>query len=138
MHKRNKARLKQQKPHEPNGLEKLLLPPKMRLSKHEWRCAFGEKPRIRPISHFTRWQLQEAKAKFSALFDRAFKEGPQVVTRRNKEAVVILAEEHYRKLTGSDSHPGMLETLLKCPKGPGLKLPERNRENVLDLPSVFE
>jgi antitoxin Phd len=45
------------------------------------------------------WQLQEAKNKFSNLVDRAQDEGPQVVTRRGKEAVVVLSAEDYKKLT---------------------------------------
>ncbi len=44
------------------------------------------------------WQLQEAKNKFSNLVDRAQQEGPQVVTRHGKEAVVVLSVEDYKKL----------------------------------------
>ena len=45
------------------------------------------------------WQLQEAKNKFSNLVERAQKEGPQVVTKHGKEAVVVLSADDYRKLT---------------------------------------
>lgn len=44
------------------------------------------------------WQLQEAKNKFSNLVERARHEGPQVVTKHGKEAVVILSAEDYKKL----------------------------------------
>lgn len=44
------------------------------------------------------WQLQEAKNKFSNLVERAQHEGPQVVTKHGKEAVVVLSAEDYRKL----------------------------------------
>jgi antitoxin Phd len=44
------------------------------------------------------WQLQEAKNKFSNLVERAQKEGPQVVTKHGKEAVVVLSADDYRKL----------------------------------------
>ncbi len=44
------------------------------------------------------WQLQEAKNKFSNLVERAQHEGPQVVTKHGKDAVVILSAEDYRKL----------------------------------------
>lgn len=44
------------------------------------------------------WQLQEAKNKFSNLVDRAQHEGPQVVTKHGKEAVVVLSVEDYKKL----------------------------------------
>ena len=44
------------------------------------------------------WQLQEAKNKFSNLVECAQKEGPQVVTKHGKEAVVVLSADDYRKL----------------------------------------
>ncbi|MCF6290632.1 MAG: type II toxin-antitoxin system Phd/YefM family antitoxin [Desulfobacterales bacterium] len=44
------------------------------------------------------WQLQEAKNKFSSLVDKARVNGPQVVTKHGKAAVVILAIEEYKKL----------------------------------------
>jgi prevent-host-death family protein len=46
------------------------------------------------------WQLQAAKQKFSELVDRALEEGPQVVTRRGREIVVVLDIEEYRRLRG--------------------------------------
>lgn len=45
------------------------------------------------------WQLQEAKNKFSEVVDGAVKEGPQVVTRRGVETVVILSYSDYVELT---------------------------------------
>ena len=44
------------------------------------------------------WQLQEAKNKFSAVIDKALSDGPQMVTRRGVETVVILSAEQYREL----------------------------------------
>jgi len=44
------------------------------------------------------WQLQEAKNRFSEVVDEALKKGPQMVTRRGKEAVVILSSAEYRKM----------------------------------------
>jgi len=46
------------------------------------------------------WQLQVAKQKFSELVERALLEGPQVVTRRGREVVVVIAVEEYRRLRG--------------------------------------
>jgi len=43
------------------------------------------------------WQLQEAKARFSEVVTRALQEGPQTVTRRGREAVVIVAAETFRR-----------------------------------------
>jgi prevent-host-death family protein len=48
-----------------------------------------------------RWQLQEAKQRFSALVQRALDEGPQVVTRHGKDVVVVLALEDYKQQTSS-------------------------------------
>jgi len=44
------------------------------------------------------WQLQDAKNKFSNLVERAKKQGPQIVTKHGKEAVVVLSISEYRKL----------------------------------------
>ena len=41
------------------------------------------------------WQLQEAKAKFSELVQKAIDEGPQTVTRRGEPAVVVLSAEQF-------------------------------------------
>lgn len=46
-----------------------------------------KKPR-RPRAH---WQLQDAKARFSEVVERAIVEGPQRVTRHGKDAVVVVA-----------------------------------------------
>jgi len=44
------------------------------------------------------WQLHQAKNRFSEVVDRAVQEGPQVITRRGTEAVVVLSVEDYRRL----------------------------------------
>ncbi len=45
------------------------------------------------------WQLQSAKQRFSEVVERAIAEGPQVVTRRGRAVVVVLAIEAYRRLS---------------------------------------
>jgi prevent-host-death family protein len=45
-----------------------------------------------------RWPLHEAKQHFSELVERARNEGPQVVTKYGKEAVVVVSAEEYRHL----------------------------------------
>lgn len=42
------------------------------------------------------WQLQEAKSKFSRVVEAALSDGPQVVTRRGTETVVVLSYPEYR------------------------------------------
>jgi prevent-host-death family protein len=43
------------------------------------------------------WPLQDAKNRFSEVVERALHEGPQYVTRRGKEAVVVVSAEAYRR-----------------------------------------
>ena len=49
-----------------------------------------------------------AKARFSEVFRRARTEGPQWVTRRGKEAVVILPAEDFERLTARARQPKSL------------------------------
>jgi antitoxin Phd len=56
----------------------------------------------------TRWQLQKAKAQFSEVFRRAPSEGPQLVTRQEKEAVVILPAEELERLLARAGQPQSL------------------------------
>jgi antitoxin Phd len=57
------------------------------------------------------WQIQEAKARFSEMIDRALKEGPQTVTRHGKPVVVVLPADEYRRLrTGGKSLKDVLAT----------------------------
>lgn len=44
------------------------------------------------------WQLQDAKNRFSEVVDNAMHQGPQFVTKRGKEAVVIMSIDEYRKI----------------------------------------
>ena len=43
------------------------------------------------------WQLQDAKNKFSEVVDEAIKHGPQIITRRGVEIVIVLSYAQYRK-----------------------------------------
>lgn len=45
-----------------------------------------------------KWQLAEAKNKFSELVNKALVEGPQIVQRRH-DVVVVLSQDEYNKLT---------------------------------------
>jgi prevent-host-death family protein len=39
------------------------------------------------------WQLKDERANFSTLVDREISDGPQIVTRQGKKAVVVLSIE---------------------------------------------
>ena len=74
------------------------------------------------------WQLQEAKQRFSRLVQCALDEGPQFVTRRGEEVVVVLSADEYRRLTGEKM--SLAEFLLA--DGPDFSLLELERSK--DLP----
>jgi prevent-host-death family protein len=44
------------------------------------------------------WQLQEAKSKLSQVVEEALTDGPQVITKRGVEAVIVLSYAEYRKM----------------------------------------
>ena len=47
----------------------------------------------------TRWQLQDAKNRLSEVVRKAQDEGPQVITLRGNDAVVVIAAGEYQKLS---------------------------------------
>jgi prevent-host-death family protein len=76
------------------------------------------------------WQLQEAKSRFSEVVALTLTEGPQMVTRRGEEAVVILSADDYRRLSGQT--PQLMDCLLNAPRGDAL-LFDRSAEVIRDL-----
>ncbi|HZM31974.1 MAG TPA: type II toxin-antitoxin system Phd/YefM family antitoxin [Acidimicrobiales bacterium] len=48
-----------------------------------------------------KWQLQEAKQRFSEVVRRARDQGPQVVTRHGHDVAVVLAVEDYERIAGT-------------------------------------
>lgn len=44
------------------------------------------------------WQLQEAKNKFSEVVEEALAHGPQLITKRGVEAVIVLSYAEYRAM----------------------------------------
>ena len=69
------------------------------------------------------WRLAEAKNRFSELVNRALAEGPQRVVRRD-DAVVVVAERDYEKLTGT--RPSFKRFLLG--RGPSLERLDLTRD----------
>lgn len=47
-----------------------------------------------------RWKLEDAKARFSEVVRHARQEGPQRVTVRGQDAVVIISADEFDRLTG--------------------------------------
>jgi prevent-host-death family protein len=73
-----------------------------------------------------KWQLQEAKQRFSEVVRHAHDEGPQIVTRHGRDVVVILAVEDYDRLTGQK--PSLMEFLRAAPYFPDDFEVERSAE----------
>ena len=44
------------------------------------------------------WQLQEAKSKLSELVNQVLKEGPQIITRRGDEVVVVISYDEFTRM----------------------------------------
>jgi antitoxin Phd len=65
------------------------------------------------------WRLADAKNRFSELFTLALTLGPQRVRRRN-DAVVILSEKDYERITGR--RPSFKEYLIQGESFEGLDL----------------
>ncbi|WP_433377743.1 type II toxin-antitoxin system Phd/YefM family antitoxin [Actinoplanes sp. CA-142083] len=79
-----------------------------------------------------RWQVQEAKQRFSELLRAAATGKPQIVTRHGEEIAVVMNMAEYRRLRGGDERMTLTEYLLMRPAD-GEGLPddfeiERSRE----------
>ena len=64
------------------------------------------------------WQLQTAKAQLSELVEAALRGNPQRITRRGKDAVMVLSEKAYVALTNSAKKdaPNFVAHLLAMPR----------------------
>jgi len=47
-----------------------------------------------------RWQVQEAKQRFSEMLRAVTSEGPQTISRHGQDAFVVIGIDEYRRLTG--------------------------------------
>lgn len=77
------------------------------------------------------WKLEDAKARFSELVRRANSDGPQTVTVRGKEAVVVLSAEQYGKLHKPKDRKPLVDFLQSLDLG-GLDL-TRDRDTGRDV-----
>jgi len=73
------------------------------------------------------WGVAKAKAHFSAVLDKAESEGPQLVTRRKKEFLVMTKEQLAEELRLRHPNISMAEFLMNSPlRGSGLELARVN------------
>ncbi len=72
------------------------------------------------------WTVAEAKAKFSEVVQKAEKEGPQRITRRGEDAVVIVSKKDWEKKTKRKGT--LLEFFMNSPlRGSGIEIPPRSK-----------
>jgi antitoxin Phd len=88
----------------------------------------------------TKWQLQDAKSRFSELIDDTLEKGPQVVTRRGVDTAVVVSIDEWKKLK-NEKRVTWKEVLLE--EGPRFEitLPKRGKRKsrkapVFDLPGI--
>jgi len=84
----------------------------------------------------TKWQLQDAKSRFSELIDDTLEKGPQVVTRRGVDTAVVVSIDEWKKLKG-EKRATWKEVLLG--EGPRFEipLPKRGKAKSRNAP-VFD
>lgn len=59
------------------------------------------------------WKLEDAKARFSEVVRRARSEGPQRVSVRGKDAVVVISVEELERLAPADAHRAPLVAFME-------------------------
>lgn len=64
------------------------------------------------------WRLQDAKTQFSQVVEAALRGEPQHITRRGRQAVVVLSEQAFESLrqAARAAAPGFVAHLLAMPK----------------------
>lgn len=80
------------------------------------------------------WQLQDAKNKFSKLVETVQKQGPQIVTKNGKEAVVIISINEYKLLTKPKTT--LIEFFKKSPLAEENLDFSRNKETPRDIVKI--
>ena len=94
--------------------------------------AAGRRQRSR-VTRPGRWQLQDAKARFSELVRRAKQEGPQHVTVHGREEVVVIGADDFRKLAGDRTGRALVDAMQQSPHRSARIEPRRLRMPVRDV-----
>jgi prevent-host-death family protein len=79
------------------------------------------------------WPLQDAKARFSELVRRARAEGPQHVTVRGREEVVMISAEEFQRLSGGQTGAALIAAMQSCPYPEVSLEPSRGPRPVRDV-----
>lgn len=83
------------------------------------------------------WAAQDAKARFSEMMRAALDQGPQVVTLRGKESVVMVPVEDWRRLK-SVTRPTLKELLLAPEPKFDIPIPDRKQYRMRPPPTFDE
>ncbi len=79
------------------------------------------------------WQVQQAKQRFSELVQCALDDGPQLVTRNGKAAVVVLSIDEFDRLSHQRARRDFKDFLKSAPDFSLLELDRRQ-----DLPREID
>ena len=78
------------------------------------------------------WSVATAKAHLSEVIDRALSDGPQTITRRGRDAVVVVSAEEWRRKIGRKGT--LVEFFMNSPlRGSGLVIPEREKDGFREI-----
>ena len=72
-------------------------------------------PAAKALKKRGHWIFQDAKARLSEVVRRARSEGPQHVTVHGKDAVVVVAEEEFRRLKGEVTGAALVAAMQASP-----------------------
>ena len=75
------------------------------------------------------WKLEDAKNRFSELVRRALARGPQRVTRRGRDAVIVMSAADYERLVAPES---LVDFLQQSPFADALRRGELDLERSRD------
>ncbi len=91
---------------------------------------------MQTLSNPPAWRLQDAKAQFSSVVEFALRGVPQHVTRRGKQAVVVVSEQDFTALQRSAqaAAPGFIAHLLAMPKSPSAEKRKTTSAKAKELP----
>jgi prevent-host-death family protein len=81
----------------------------------------------------TKWRLQDAQARISELIDDALRKGPQIVTRRGIDLLVVMSVEEWNRLK-QKNQPTWKDILLCDDPRFELPLPKGGRAKLRKAP----
>jgi prevent-host-death family protein len=81
------------------------------------------------------WKLQDAKARFSEVVDRALANGPQLVTRHGTNAVVVISFEQFCTTAPAQNFKSFLLSSQGISELPLTREKQSARKNDFEVPA---